>query len=127
MLCRFKKFLAKSLLPSNCAAFCFGPITLTPLRIGSEIIKSCIPLTRGSSGPTTTNCILCCTIAPLTKSKSVGEISRFSATKLVPELPGATNRLSQLLLLEISSAKQCSLPPEPKISTFILICLFLSC
>ena len=42
----------------------------------------------------------------------------------VPEFPGAIKRLLDSLLNFIFSAKACSLPPDPKISIFmVVLCL----
>src|SRR6185437_4320265 len=78
-----------------------------------------MPLTSGSSGPTTT--------IPMSSrpqnfpmpSKSRGDRSTLVPHCVVPALPGAMYRAEQWLLCASFQASACSRPPEPNKSIFI--------
>ena len=79
-----------------------------------------MPLVSGSSGPTTVNWTLFCWANLISRGKSVGERSTFSASIAVPALPGATNTRSTRELWAIFQASACSRPPLPITSTFMM-------
>ncbi len=111
--------LAKSLLPSSIAPSRHGPITSTPDRAGSPVMKSAIPSARGASGPTTTMPMEFAMMTSRTLSKSSGSTGRFTAVSAVPGLPGATKSFSGLLLWASFHAIACSRAPDPRIRIFI--------
>ena len=88
-------------------------------KISSCKKKSCIPFTNGSSGPTKTKLISFSQTKFFIASKSVKEIATLIPQFAVPAFPGAIYKFCNNLLCEIFHAKACSLPPEPKIRTFI--------
>ena len=97
-----------------------GPKILTFVNSESLLKKSTIPLTRGFSGPTTTNSMLFFITKSLISLKSLIFKYIFSAIFCVPAFPGATNSFVHNLLFEIFHANACSRPPEPNKSIFII-------
>ena len=83
--CLTKNSLENSLLPSSLEQEASGPKTLKPLFANT----SDMPITRGTSGPTTVRSILFSSAKSANLSNSVSFISRQSATDAIPALPGA--------------------------------------
>src|SRR5574344_181069 len=114
---------AKSLLPSRTAPAFDGPITGISFVRESFFKLSYIPLTKGSSGPTTIMSMLFVTAKSFILSNSLTPIFIFSPTFDVPAFPGAMYSFSTFLLCAIFQAMACSLPPPPNSNIFIFIIL----
>ena len=112
------KFLAKSLLPSNCAPFFEGPMTDVFLVLGSFFKKSCIPLIKGISGPTKTISILCSTTLDLINSKSSFSVYMGVENSAAPAFGFIENNLMSFLDWFNFQMNALSLAPEPTIKIF---------
>ena len=85
--------LEKSLLPSSLDPSELGPNIFTCFSLSSDLKKSTIPLTKGSSGPTITKSIDFSITFNLTSLKSLILTDKFFPTDPVPAFPGAMYKL----------------------------------
>ncbi len=112
--------LLKSLLPSSAAQAWSGPIKCNVRKNRSACCcrKSTNPSTSGCSGPTTTSSRFRSRMVRASVSKSDRVMDRFSNSRSVPPLPGATNSFEISGLSDNLWARACSRAPEPRMSAF---------
>src|SRR5918998_292137 len=104
--------LAKTFEPSIRAAAREGPKTLRP----ASQKHSAIPLTKGTSGPTTVRSTPAVLAKLRKETRSFAEISTVSASEATPGLPGAAKISDVSGLFERASTSACSRPPPPTTS-----------
>ena len=112
-----KKFFAKTLLPSSCAASAAGPKIRRPAARNA----STTPATSGASGPTTVRSAPTESAAARYASGVPLPAEMHVATPAMPGFPGAAKTLSTAGLWARRHASACSRPPLPMINIFISI------
>src|SRR3569623_2015705 len=114
---RARKFFAKALEPSSCAAFWVGPKQRRP----AARKESTTPFTSGISGPTIVRSTSCAFAKAVNFSTASTAMATFSTlgSRAVPALPGATYTLSTRGDCAVFQARACSRPPLPMINTFM--------
>src|SRR4051812_19430968 len=119
MLCLRRNSLVKALEPSSCAGAFLGPKHFSPALSNS----STTPMTSGASGPTIVKST-CSERASFTRpgtSSAATLTLRTLGSCAVPALPGATRTSVTRGEEAHFQANACSRPPDPMISTRILV------
>ena len=114
-LCLVIKSFENALLPSNLAHFLLGPNTFNPCDSKTSVI----PITSGTSGPTTVISISFSFANLASLSISESPIFTHSATSAIPGFPGAQYIFSTFFSLLNFQQIACSLPPPPTTNIFI--------
>jgi exodeoxyribonuclease VII large subunit len=102
--------------PSSSAAAARGPNAFMPFSSS----RSTSPITSGCSGPTTTRSTASRVENSTSASISSAAMATHSASWAIPALPGAHHSLSQSGEAAMAQHSECSRPPDPTTSIFML-------